>query len=110
MPHYLVQASYKPEAVVALAKSPQNRVDVVRGVVQRLGGTLETGGLMFGDFELQLVAFCNLPDNVTAAALAIAISTGGMVESVRTTPLLSGAEGLQALSKAANAGYRPPGL
>jgi uncharacterized protein with GYD domain len=110
MVHYFVRAAYKPEAVAALAKSPQNRVEAVSAVVRRLGGTLEAGGLLFGDVDLQLVAICSLPDNVTAAALAIAISTGGMVASVRTTPLLSGTEGLEALAKAANAGYRPPGL
>ncbi len=110
MLHYFVQAAYKPEAVAALAKSPQNRLEAVGEVVHRLGGKLDGGGLLFGDVELQLVAICSLPDNVTAAALAIAISTGGMVLSVRTTPLLSGTEALEALSKAANAGYRPPGL
>ena len=110
MLHYLVQAVYKPEAVAALAKSPQNRVEVVRGVVERLGGKLDSGGLLFGDVDLQLVAICSLPDNVTAAALGMCINVGGMVSSVRTTPLISGAEALEALGKAANAGYRPPGL
>ncbi len=110
MLRYLVQAAYRAEAVAALAKSPQNRVEAVREVVRRLGGTLEAGGLLFGDEELRLVAICSFPDNVAAAALAIAISTGGMVQSVRTTPLLTGDEGLAALSKAASAGYRPPGL
>ncbi len=107
---YVIQAAYKAEAVAALAKSPQNRVEAVRAVVQRLGGTLEAGGLLFGHEDLRLIAICGFPDNVAAAALAIAISTGGMVQSVRTTPLLTGDEGLEALSKAANAGYRPPGL
>jgi len=110
MLQYFVQAAYKPEAVAALAKSPQNRVEAVEKVVRRLGGTLDAGGLLFGEVELQLVAICRLPDNLTAAALAVAISAGGMVQSVRTAPLLSGTEGLEALSKAANAGYRPPGL
>jgi len=93
-----------------MAKNPQNRVDVVRQVVEKLGGRLESGGLMFGDADSELVAICEMPDNVSAAALSISISVGGAVKSIRTTPLITGAEGLEAMCKAANAGYRAPGL
>jgi uncharacterized protein with GYD domain len=110
MLHYLIQAVYKPEVIAALAKSPQDRVEIVREVVERLGGKLDAGGLLFGDVDLQLVGICNLPDNITAAALTMCISAGGSVTSVKTTPLISGVETLQALKKAAAAGYRPPGL
>jgi len=110
MSHYLVQAVYKPEAVIALAKNPQNRVEIVRQTVEKLGGRLESGGLVFGDVESELVAICEMPDNVAAAALSISISVGGAVKSVKTTPLITGAEGLEAMKKAANAGYRAPGL
>ncbi len=110
MLHYLIQAVYKPEVIATLAKSPQDRVEVVRGVVERLGGQLEAGGLLFGDVDLQLVGFCRLPDNIAAAALAMCISAGGGVSSIKTTPLVSGDEALQALKRASAAGYRPPGL
>jgi uncharacterized protein with GYD domain len=110
MLHYLIQAVYKPEVIAALAKNPQDRVEVVREVVQRLGGRLDAGGLLFGDVDLQLVGFCSLPDNVTAAALGMCIAAGGSVTSVKTTPLISGGEALEALRRAAAAGYRPPGL
>lgn len=110
MLHYLIQAVYKPEVIAALAKNPQDRVAVVREVVERLGGKLDAGGLLFGDVDLQLAGFCSLPDNIAAAALAMCISAGGSVTSVKTTPLISGSEALQALKKAAAAGYRPPGL
>lgn len=110
MAHYLVQAIYKPEAVAALAKNPQDRVEVLRQVVEKLGGKLEAGGLAFGGFDSELVAICNLPNNISAAALAISISVGGSVKAIKTTPLITGAEGLEAMTKAANAGYRAPGL
>jgi hypothetical protein len=38
----LIQAAYKPEAVIALAKNPQNRVEAIRTVVEKLGG--QVGG------------------------------------------------------------------
>lgn len=110
MAHFLVQAVYKPEAVAALAKNPQNRIEVVRQVVEKLGGKLISGGLAFADLESELVAICDLPDNVSAAAFSISISVGGMTRAIKTTPLITGPEGLEAMTRAANAGYRAPGL
>lgn len=110
MPLYLVRAVYKPEAVVALTKSPQNRVETVQRVVEQLGGQLKSGGMAFGGETSQLVAICEMPDAVSAAALAVSVSAGGSVEQITMTPLISGEEGLEALKKAASAGYRPPGL
>lgn len=107
---YFVRAVYKPEAVIALAKAPQNRVEAIRKVVEKLGGRLESGGMAFGGATSELVAICNLPDQSSAAALAISVSAGGSVEQITTTPLITGEEGLEALKKAADAGYRPPGL
>jgi uncharacterized protein with GYD domain len=110
MAHFLIQAVYKPEALIALAKNPQNRVEVVRQVVEKLGGKLESGGIAFGELGLEMVAICAMPDHVSAAALSIAVSVGGAVKSIKTTPLITGAEVLEAMNKAAKAGYRPPGL
>ena len=110
MAPFLIQAAYRPEAVVALAKTPQNRVEAIRVVVERLGGKLEGGGLALSESDLEFVAICNFPDQTTAAAFLIAVAAGGSVRSTRMTPLLSGGEAIEALQKAANAGYRPPGL
>lgn len=110
MGQFLLQAVYKPEALQALARNPQNRVEVIRQLIEKLGGKLVAGGLIFGDFEPELVAICELPDNICAAALALAINVGGLVKALKTTPMISGEEGLEAFSRAANAGYRPPGL
>jgi uncharacterized protein with GYD domain len=110
MTRYLIQAVYKPEAVIALAKNPQDRVEAIRTVVEKLGGKLEAGGLALGENDLELVAICNFPDQMTATAFIIAISAGGSVKSTHTTPLISGHEAIEALQKATNAGYRPAGL
>ena len=48
-----------------------------------------------------------MPDNVSAAALSLAVTAGGSVKAVKTTPLLSVAEGLSALKKAGSLGYKP---
>jgi hypothetical protein len=49
------------------------------------------------------------PDNVSMAAVAIAIGGGGALSSIHTTVLLTVEETVAALQKASSIGYRPPG-
>ena len=49
------------------------------------------------------------PDNVSMAAVALAIGAGGALSSSETTVLLSVEELLEALEKAKSVRYRPPG-
>jgi hypothetical protein len=51
---------------------------------------------------------CQLPEHVSAAALSMAISAGGAVERVKTTPLITFEEGIESLRKAAGTQYSPP--
>jgi uncharacterized protein with GYD domain len=106
MPKYLLQVAYTPEAWASLIKSPHNRLEAVRPAVEKLSGKIETGWFCFGDYDL--VAVLNMPDNVSAAAFSLAASAGGAVRAINTTPLLSPDEGVEAMKKAATAGYKPP--
>jgi uncharacterized protein with GYD domain len=103
---YLLQVSYGPEAWASLVKKPNNRLDAVRPAVEKLGGKIETGWFCFGDYDL--VAVIEMPDNTAAAAFSVAASAGGAVKAIKTTPLLSLEEGMDALKKAGGAGYKPP--
>jgi uncharacterized protein with GYD domain len=103
---YALQTAYAPIGWAALLKDPQNRMEAVKPVVQRLGGRVVDGWLTFGDYDVLVI--CQLPDNVSATALSMAISAGGAVKSVKTTPLVTFDEGLEALKKAKDAGYAPP--
>jgi uncharacterized protein with GYD domain len=105
VPKYLVQVSYSTEAWAALVKRPQNRVEVVRKVAEKLGGSVETFWLAFGDYDV--VGIFDMPDNASAAAFAMAAAAGGSCKHVKTTPLLSIEEGLEAMKKAATSGYKP---
>jgi uncharacterized protein with GYD domain len=49
------------------------------------------------------------PDNVSMAAVVLAISGGGALSAIETTVLLTVDETLEALRKAAHVGYRAPG-
>ena len=106
MAHYLLQVAYTSEAWSNMLKHPEDRIAVVSKVVQNLGGSVVGGWLSFGDYDT--VAVLQLPDNTSAAAFAMAVAAGGACKSVKTTPLLSVEEGLEAERKAAKSGYTPP--
>jgi uncharacterized protein with GYD domain len=105
MSSYLIQVSYSVEALASLIKNPQNRTEVVRKSVEKLGGKLVRIWLAFGDYDVMVIV--ELPDNVSAAALALAVAGSGTGKSVKTTPLLSVEEGVAALKKAGTSGYKP---
>jgi uncharacterized protein with GYD domain len=105
MAHYLWQVGYTPEGWAALVKNPQNRIEAVRPAVEKLGGKIESGWFAFGKYDI--VAIVQFPDNVSAAAMAIAAAAGGACRAFRTTPLLSPAEGVEAMKKASATGYKP---
>ncbi len=106
MPHYLFQAAYTPEALATLVKKPQNRVEVVRAAIEKLGGKVLSGWFSFGEYDVVLIV--ELPDNVSAAAFAVAAAAGGALKANRTTPLLNAEETVEMLKRAGKTGYRPP--
>ena len=107
MARYLFQASFTSEAWAAQVKNPQNRIEALRPVIEGLGGSLESFYYAFGEYDV--VAIAEMPDNVSAAAFSLAASAGGALKAVKTTPLMTIEEGIEAMRKAAGAGYRPPG-
>ena len=108
MARYLLQAAYTPEAWGAQLKNPQNRVEIVSELLQHLGGKFESVYFAFGEYDI--VAITDLPDNASAAAMSMVVSAGGAVKAVKTTPLMTIDEGLEAMRKggSAAASYRPP--
>jgi uncharacterized protein with GYD domain len=106
MRSYLLQAAYSADGWAALVANPHDRSEALRTSVQALGGTLTGMWLAFG--EADVVAVFQMPDDVSAAGVSMAISAGGAVTSVRTTLLLTLEEGVAAMRKASTSGYRPP--
>jgi uncharacterized protein with GYD domain len=106
MAHYLFQVAYTPQAWAALVKNPHDRIEIVRPVLQKLGGDIEVSYLAFGDYDV--VGIMDLPSNVEAAAFSLAVTAGGAIKSIKTTPLMTIPEGIAAMKKAASAGYVPP--
>jgi len=106
MAKYLSLCSYTSAAWAAQIKEPRNRLEVVRPLFERLGGSIESAYLAFGEYDIVIIS--EMPDNVSSAALSIAVSAGGAV-SIKTIPLISFEEGMEALKKAGELSYIPPG-
>jgi len=104
MPFYCHQVSYTKEALARLRQNPQDRRVVVRAPIEKLGGTLHTSFFAFGPFDV--IAITEMPDNISAAAIAMAFAAGGSCQSVQTTPLMTAAQAVEAMRKAGTCGYR----
>jgi len=106
MAYYMYQASFTAEAWAKMVKEPQNREAALRPSIEKLGGKLIGYWMAFG--ESDAVVIVQLPDNVSAAAASLAATAGGAVKSLKTTPLMSVEESMEAMRKAAGVGYRAP--
>jgi uncharacterized protein with GYD domain len=90
-----------------MVQNPQDRSAAIKIPVEKLGGRVERFWLSFGDYDV--IGVIEMPDSVSAAAFSMAIAAGGACRAVRTTPLLSSSEGMEAMKKAATCGYQPVG-
>ncbi len=106
MARFLIEATYSKEGISDLIKSPQDRAEAESPVVERVGGRLETFYFAFGDYDAVVIA--ELPDNVSAAALAMAVGSSPGVSKYKTTVLLTMSEAMEAMGKAGGTGYRSP--
>jgi len=105
MPKYLIQASYSAEGVRGLLKDGgSKRRAAAEAAIKGLGGTLEAFYFAFGDTDV--FALADAPDNITAAAVSLAVSASGAVHT-KITALLTPEEVDQATKKSVS--YRPPG-
>jgi uncharacterized protein with GYD domain len=107
MPHYLIRGSHTPETWARLIQNPENRREAVGRLLEANGGKLEAFYYAFGEEDFYVI--CELPDNVSSAAVAMAVAGSGAFKSFSTTVLMTPEEVIEALGKAKNAGYRAPG-
>jgi uncharacterized protein with GYD domain len=105
MPKYLLQGSYTPDGVKGLLRDGgTGRRTAIEGALGALGGKLESIYYAFGDTDVFVII--EVPDNVSAAALALGVGATGLV-GVKTTVLLTIEEIDQAGKTTIN--YRGPG-
>ena len=107
MPLYLSKFSYTPETWARLIGKPEDRRDAARTYIESVGGTLH--GFWYGFGTHDGYTLWEAPDNVSMAAVALALAGGGAISSLDTTVLLTVDETLEALTRAGEVGYRVPG-
>jgi uncharacterized protein with GYD domain len=101
---YLIQASYTAEGATGLRKAGGTaRRAAVQKMVEGLGGRLEAFYFAFGENDAHVIL--DLPDNLTAAAISLAVTSTGAV-STKTTVLLTPEEIDQAVKSPVD--YKPP--
>ena len=105
MPKFMIQASYSADGLKGLQKDKASgRRAAVSNAVEGLGGKLDAVYYAFGEDDA--IAILDLPNNVSASALSLAISAAGLVRT-KTTVLMTVEETDEALQKSVS--YRAPG-
>ena len=107
MPLYLSKFSYTPESWARLVRNPEDRRVAASKYIESVGGKLHGFWYAFGTHDGYNL--WEAPDNVSMAAVALAIGAGGALSSFETTVLLTVEETIDALRQAEQVRYRPPG-
>jgi uncharacterized protein with GYD domain len=105
MPKYLIHSSYTAQGARGLLKSGGTaRRRAVEELLTPLGGKLEAFYFTFGDEDAILIV--DLPDQVAASAIGLAVSASGSMRT-RSTVLISPEEIDEAIKRPVK--FHPPG-
>jgi uncharacterized protein with GYD domain len=106
MARYLFEVSYSTDGLKGVAKDgAASRVGVVEALAASVGGSSVSFDFAFGDTDVY--AIVDLPDDESAAAVALAVAKSGAVSKFSTVKLLTPEQVDAALAK--NPDYTPPG-
>jgi uncharacterized protein with GYD domain len=105
MPKFLFKASYTSEGIGGIRSAGgSGRREVISQMAESVGGRLESFHFAFGDRDAYVIM--DLPDNESAAAVALTANASGAV-SVETVALLTPEEIDAAVERSVE--YTPPG-
>ena len=105
MPKYLITAALSLDGLRGFVKEGgTSRRDAFKEAVVGMGGTLETYYFCFGDNDVMTVI--DMPDNVSAAAISVAVALTGAVKP-KITVLITPEEMDKAVKKKVK--FRGPG-
>ena len=107
MPLYLTKFSYTPATWARLIAHPEDRRKAAQSYIESVGGKLH--GFWYGFGTHDGYNLWEAPDNVSMAAVVLAISGGGALSSCDTTVLMTVDETMDAMRKASKISYRAPG-
>ncbi len=98
MAKYAFLGGYTAETWARFMKNPGDRVGPIRKVAESVGGKLETLYWTFGDDDFLGIA--DVPDDVSAVAVSVAVTSSGALRNFRTIKLITQDDLLKALDKA----------
>jgi len=104
---YLTKFSYTPATWAKLIAKPEDRTKAAQTYIESVGGKFH--GFWYGFGTHDGYNLWEAPDNVSMAAVALAITAGGALSSLETTVLLTVDETMDALRKAKKIQYKTPG-
>jgi uncharacterized protein with GYD domain len=107
MPLYLTRFSYTPETWARLIANPEDRRKAATEYIETVGGKLLGFWYAFGAHDA--MTLWEAPDNVSHAAVVLAIGSGGAVTNLETTVLMTVEDTMEAMRTAQRVKYRPPG-
>jgi uncharacterized protein with GYD domain len=107
MPLYLSKFNYTPETWARMIGNPEDRRTAAQSYIESVGGKLH--GFWYGFGTHDGYTLWEAPDNVSMAAVALAISGGGALSSLETAVLMTVDETMDALRKAEQVQYHAPG-
>jgi uncharacterized protein with GYD domain len=107
VPLYLTRFSYNAQTWARMIENPEDRRKAATSYIESVGGKLHGFWYAFGPQDG--FTLWEAPDNVSMAAVAIALGSGGAISALETTVLVSVEETLEALKKAGDIKYKPPG-
>src|SRR3954452_3824611 len=97
MPLYLSRFSYTPETWAKLIGAPEDRRKAAKAYIESVGGQLHGFWYAFGAHDG--FTLWEAPDDVSMAAVALAIGAGGAMSSFETTVLMTVDDTIEALRK-----------
>jgi uncharacterized protein with GYD domain len=89
-----------------MMQNPHDRAEATRPMVKAMGGRLIEYYFAVGENTTYVVT--EIPDEMSVSALTMAILAGGALETTKCTPILTAAEAVEAMQKAADVAYQPP--
>jgi uncharacterized protein with GYD domain len=105
MPKFLIEASYTLDGVKGVQSAGgTSRRDAVAQVAESVGGRLDSFYFAFGDHDAYVIV--DLPDNESAAAVALTVNAAGGA-ATKTVVLLTPEEVDAAAKRSVD--YVPPG-
>lgn len=109
MPKYAILGGYTTESWKALIDNPETRKDAINKAAKEVGGSVETLYWSFGEDDF--IAIADIPDDNSAAALAVGVASSGRLRNLRTIKLITADDFVELLgkAKAVTAAYAPPG-